>query len=435
MDFVDRLKAECILYTYVRNFILSGDPYTVDKMMIVKSLKGIAAKIKITDDEQQRRIYHAVCMNCVNRPNCKLIKYVHRSVKNVVINDFGNGEREVVFFPEGLKCIDEAVNVDIEHSRNYVEIDGILFPKDENKSNVAFLENTANSLRQSTDAFWGYALSNKWDYFITLTTDKRKVDRFDDEEVKALWRACRQRLQRYDPNVKILLLPERHKNGALHFHGLVAMERQFTLKLHIIDGKQQYSSTGAPLFEFPFWDFGIASCAIISSSEYVFKGERLAEARGNVRTTSQRRVVAYLSKYMGKEFGQLGYNKKHFYRTKNVVGKQKCVDNFTADQMLERFGANIAKREEGSEDPYEVIMSEDNDLYMYKQDRRRIFFRTKLEENVSEDPMGVLVLAHGGVEYRKLGELEAMQAAGVVKLIGENCQYKIFAEIRKSSGE
>ncbi len=300
-------------------------------------------------------------------------------------------------------------------------------------ANAVFLENTANSLRQSTDAFWGYALSNKWDYFITLTTDKRKVDRFDDEEVKALWRACRQKLQRFDQNVKILLLPERHKNGALHFHGLVAMDRQFTLRLHTIDGKQQYSATGAPLFEFPFWDFGIASCAIISSSEYVFKGERLAEAideSGNLRTTSQRRVVAYLSKYMGKEFGQLGYNKKHFYRTRNVVGKKKTVDDITAKDLLEQFGAQIEKLREGDE-PYEVTMSDDSDFYMYKQDSRRIIFRTKSETRDQHDVMGVLVLAASGMTYRPIEELEAMAVSGAVELIGENCQYKYFREIAK----
>ena len=339
----------------------------------------------------------------------------------------------MIYFPEGLTCIDEAVNVDIDHGRNYVEIDGLLFPKEENMANVAFLENTANSLRQSTDAFWGYALSNKWDYFITLTTDKRKVDRFDDEEVKALWRACRQRLQRFDPNVKILLLPERHKNCALHFHGLVAVEKQFTLRLHMIEGNQQYSATGAPLFEFPFWDFGIASCAIISSSEYVFRGERLAEAideSGNVRTTSQRRVVAYLSKYMGKEFGQLGYNKKHFYRTRNVVGKNKTVDNYMYDDLLQETGAMIGKSEDEAE-PYEVTMTDDSVFYMYKQDKRRIIFRTKSETHDEHDVMGVLVLAAGGITYRSLEELETMTASGAAELIGENCQYKYFREVVK----
>ena len=45
--------------------------------------------------------------------------------------------------------------------------------------------------------------------------------------------------------------------------------------------------------------------------------------------------------------------------------------------------------------------------------------------------MGVLVLAAGGITYRSLEELEAMQASGVAELIGENCQYKYFREIVK----
>lgn len=74
--------------------------------------------------------------------------------------------------------------MEVDHSRNYFEINGCLFPKDENLSNAKFLENMDNSARQSRDAFWGYALSNSWDYFITLTTNRMKVDRYDDEQVK-----------------------------------------------------------------------------------------------------------------------------------------------------------------------------------------------------------------------------------------------------------
>lgn len=112
-----------------------------------------------------------------------------------------------------------------------------------------------NSARQSIDTFWGYALSNKWDYFITLTCDPKKVNRYNYNDVESIWRVCRQRMQRFDKDVRILLIPEQHKDGAWHYHGLVAMEKQFTLRLHMIDGKQQYSATGAPLFEFPFLGF------------------------------------------------------------------------------------------------------------------------------------------------------------------------------------
>ena len=220
---------------------------------------------------------------------------------------------------------------------------------------------------------------------------------------------------------------------SFYFHGLVATQKPFTLRLHMIHGKQIYSATGAPLFEFPFWDFGISSCAIISTQEYIFKGEQLGmpkDKEGNVLTTSQRRVVAYLSKYLGKEFGQLGYNKKHFYRTRNVVGKQKHVENFDADDYLNEYGIRLERlQEEESEDTYRVDVADDSDVYMYKQDKGRIYFRTKIETKVENEVQGVLVLSSGGLEYRSLGELEAMQASGAAELVGENYQYKYFKQI------
>ena len=64
------------------------------------------------------------------------------------------------------------------------------------------------------------ALSNTFRWFITLTLDPKKIDRYDVKEVTRhlntwLDNQVRRRGAAY------VIVPELHKDGALHFHGLV----------------------------------------------------------------------------------------------------------------------------------------------------------------------------------------------------------------------
>lgn len=79
-------------------------------------------------------------------------------------------------------------------------------------------EDLARSKRRARAAVTDIALSNEFQYFVTLTLDKSKVDRYDGSEV------TRKLNHWLDNNVrrkglKYILVPELHKDGALHFHG------------------------------------------------------------------------------------------------------------------------------------------------------------------------------------------------------------------------
>ena len=66
-----------------------------------------------------------------------------------------------------------------------------------------------------------YGLCNPWDFFVTLTLDKEKYDRYDLKKYK---HDLSQFLNNYNRNgraVKYLLIPEMHKDGAWHMHGLL----------------------------------------------------------------------------------------------------------------------------------------------------------------------------------------------------------------------
>ena len=67
-----------------------------------------------------------------------------------------------------------------------------------------------------------YALCNPWEYFFTGTLDRQKLDRYDlDTYASRLMQFIRDKRKKYDAKFQVLLVPEQHKDGAWHIHGLV----------------------------------------------------------------------------------------------------------------------------------------------------------------------------------------------------------------------
>jgi len=66
------------------------------------------------------------------------------------------------------------------------------------------------------------ALCNPWEHFITLTIDKNKYNRYDLRAYyKHLSQFVRDQRKKYNTDIKYLLIPEQHKNGAWHMHGFL----------------------------------------------------------------------------------------------------------------------------------------------------------------------------------------------------------------------
>ena len=67
-----------------------------------------------------------------------------------------------------------------------------------------------------------YALCNPWEYFFTGTLDQAKFNRYDLDTFQAkLSQFIRDKRKSYQAKFQVLLVPEHHKNGAWHIHGLV----------------------------------------------------------------------------------------------------------------------------------------------------------------------------------------------------------------------
>lgn len=77
----------------------------------------------------------------------------------------------------------------------------------------------SDNLKRARDKVFEIASANKWDYMVTLTLDKDKINRYDKSEVlKLVSKWLDNKVQRR--GLKYLIVPEYHKDGAIHFHGL-----------------------------------------------------------------------------------------------------------------------------------------------------------------------------------------------------------------------
>lgn len=129
------------------------------------------------------------------------------------------------------------------------------------------------SVRRAKSRVRQLALANNFDYFVTLTLDPKKIDRYDPVViVKKLSQWCNNMVKRYD--LTYILVPERHKDGALHFHGF------FKGNFRVVESGH-YDSNGHVIYNLPQWTFGYTT-AVKLYGDYP-------------------KAVSYICKYIGKQ--------------------------------------------------------------------------------------------------------------------------------------
>lgn len=161
-------------------------------------------------------------------------------------------------------------------------------------------EDDARAIRRARAAVRDIAMSNPMSFFVTLTLDPLRIDRYDPAAViHRLNGWLSNRVQRH--GLKYVLVPERHKDGAVHFHGFfndaLPMMDSGTVRLagggkprkprSVSQREKWLSEGGAVVYNIPGWSFGF-STALPLWGEY-----------------SQ--AVSYVLKYIGKDMqGRIG---------------------------------------------------------------------------------------------------------------------------------
>ena len=138
------------------------------------------------------------------------------------------------------------------------------------------------------------ALSNRFRWFVTLTLDRERIDRYDVGVITKKLNQVMDNLVRRR-GLAYVLVPERHKDGAIHFHGFFndALEARDSGTVSLPGQKaprrprsarqraKWLEDGGKPVYNLPGWSWGFTT-AIELYGEYD-------------------RAVSYVCKYIGKE--------------------------------------------------------------------------------------------------------------------------------------
>lgn len=139
-------------------------------------------------------------------------------------------------------------------------------------------ESKERAQRRARQQIRDYALCSEFTYFVTLTLDKEKIDRYDISEiVKRLRIWLDNRVRRN--GLRYILVPERHKDGAVHFHGF------FNDALSVVDSGK-LDKRGHRIYNLPSWTFGFTTAIQLYGDYHA--------------------AVSYVCKYVGKQSEKIG---------------------------------------------------------------------------------------------------------------------------------
>lgn len=185
------------------------------------------------------------------------------------------------------------------------------------------LDNLARSFRRTRSALYMYARQCIWDYFITLTFSPDKIEnRYD-------YSLCMKKVHKWINNCKVrkakdllyLLVPEQHKDGAWHIHGLLCN----TTGLTFTDSGKRYS--GKIVYNLDDWKLGFSTAT---------------------KVTNTYKVSAYITKYITKDLCSVTPGKQRYFVSKSIPKPKTftaLVDSDEVDSFIQEvadsYGADL----------------------------------------------------------------------------------------------
>lgn len=160
------------------------------------------------------------------------------------------------------------------------------------------------SMSRTVNKVYHLARSNIWEWFFTLTFDPKKVDSFNYEECVKKLKSWLDTIRRFSPDIKYIIVPEKHESGRFHFHGLFAGCENITF---IESG--HYTKSGDMIYNIGNYKLGWSTAT---------------------RVKDNAKVTKYISKYITKDLCAVSFGRKRYWASRNledVQGEEMLVDN------------------------------------------------------------------------------------------------------------
>ncbi len=158
------------------------------------------------------------------------------------------------------------------------------------------------SANRTLNKVYYLARSNLWDWFITLTFDPLKVDSLDYDACTDALKNWIDVSRRLCPGMRYLMVPELHKSGRFHFHGLFAC----CDALGFVDSGVR--SAGQVVYNVGNYHLGFSTATRIQDNG---------------------RVTKYISKYISKELCAASKGRKRYWASRNL--DKAAVNDYVLD--------------------------------------------------------------------------------------------------------
>ena len=161
------------------------------------------------------------------------------------------------------------------------------------------------SIKRTKKKVYDYAKSNEWEWFVTFTFSPDKVNRYDYDECTKYLSKWFNNLKRSSPALSYLVVPEQHKDGAYHFHGLFSgiNERQI-----VWTGKYVVKRVRGLRSKF------------VRTKEKIYKiGSYKLGWMTATKVREMEKVTSYITKYITKDMLNGLHGRKRYWCSRNLV--------------------------------------------------------------------------------------------------------------------
>lgn len=278
--------------------------------------------------------------------NCKVYKYPSGYQYRLYSRPVGAKlESDNYFAPDCLQTVmvdngdGELESVVCDPSKMWVNIFSGEFEKAPHIIEERDFERSAkNSLSRTVNKIYEIARSNVWEWFFTLTFNPEIVNSYDYSECCKKLSKWISNCRRYAPYMKYLFVPEQHKSGRFHFHGLVAN----------CDGLD-------------FVDSGIRKKGMIIYNVGRYK----LGFSTSTRILDNEKATKYICKYISKELCAVTFGKKRYWASRNLdmpIVEEVSLEKHEFDSVLADLiqkGKHVKKVEGPEVSTYYIEMGVD----------------------------------------------------------------------------